>query len=72
MSNKEKMLRYIERTNLGNTHRYQMVLSEIQALYCIIRTGKIFEALELAFDYGMAKGYRMAKNQKEQKHEQGN
>ena len=65
MTEIEKMKRYIERThmNIENPHQYAMNLSEAfelakQAIDC----GDLpVEMISLAFNYGQAKGYRMAK-----------
>lgn len=58
----EKMRRYIERTNLEPNDKFYLALSELSALF---QQGKdvengLFDALGLAFDYGKAKGYRLA------------
>lgn len=65
MGENEKMKRYIERTKVGTNSRskYAMNFAEAfelahQALNC----GDFpVEIISLAFDYGLAKGYRAAK-----------
>lgn len=52
----EEMRKYIERTNIPQktANAYGMTYSEVQALHVMPE----FDALHLAFQYGMAKGYR--------------
>ena len=56
----DAMNAYIERTHLGNTARYEIVDSELQELNKLLTINR-FNALMLAFNYGLAKGYRKAK-----------
>jgi len=37
---------------------YQMTITEMEQLHSILVTGKVFEALAMAFDYGFALGCR--------------
>ena len=59
MSEIEKMKRYIERTklNISAASPYQMSTRELFAT----STLTVFDAVNLAFKYGQAKGYRAAK-----------
>lgn len=63
MSTEEKMDAYIQKTKMRNTTRYELNLGEIQVMRNILLSGKMVEALKLAFNYGRAKGYRMAKRE---------
>lgn len=58
----EKMKRYIERTGMreDNHNRYAINVREVFAL---THTGmdRPIDAIDLAFEYGKAKGYRAAK-----------
>ena len=58
MTEIEKMKRYIARTNVNASDRYDMDLLEAHALN---REPDITDAVYLAFLYGRAKGYRAAK-----------
>lgn len=63
MSEIEKMQKYIERTKVPQNIRYSMNPAQAFELAKDAQTGddlpiKLFS---LAFDYGRAKGYRMAK-----------
>jgi len=60
-SDVEKMNVYIRNTRMGKTARYCLTIGELQAVYLMIQNGKAFEALEMMFNYGQAKGYRMAR-----------
>ncbi len=60
MSEMEKIQRYIKNTKIKNRGRYCMRYCESADLYAFSRTD-LFGALCLAFDYGMAKGFRAAK-----------
>lgn len=56
------MFRYIEKTGMNygkGTDRYQMNFGELTALMKFFKSAGI-DAICLAFDYGMAKGYRAA------------
>lgn len=58
MSEIEKMKRYIKRTHVNISDRYDMDLLESRALN---READTTDAIYLAFLYGRAKGYRAAK-----------
>ena len=60
MSVIDAMNAYIERTHLRNTVRYEITDSELQEINKLLTINR-FNALTLAFNYGLAKGYRMAK-----------
>lgn len=62
MSKQEKMVAYIERTKLRNTIQYDMDIEEYRELYMASKYDT-FNAIYLAFCYGRAKGYRMAKKE---------
>ena len=59
MTEIEKMKKYIERTklNISSASPYQMSARELFAA----STLTVFDAVNLAFKYGQAKGYRAAK-----------
>ena len=57
----ERINTYIQRTGVKNTSRWEFVLTEYTAVLQMIREGKELEALTLIFNYGRAKGYRMAR-----------
>lgn len=59
MSEIEKIQRYIDRTKV-NKPNYSLRFSEWVALGCKADEDTL-EIIALAFDYGMAKGYRAAK-----------
>lgn len=63
MSEIEKMKKYIERTKLDPNDRFYMSMSEAFELAYQAQTCGDFplDAVNLAFKYGMAKGYRAAK-----------
>ena len=61
MSNIEKIRRYIELTDVKDGDKYSMRLSDICAIYELINAGTEYGAIAIAFDYGRAKGYRMAR-----------
>lgn len=63
MDEREKMQQYFQRTKIKNFDRYCMRFRELNALHEFCETN-VFEALCLAFDYGMAKRYRAAKAEK--------
>lgn len=63
MSNLEKMEKYIENTPMKHKDLYSLRLGEIMALYDA-GNKELLRMVCLAFDYGMAKGYRMAKKEK--------
>ncbi len=58
MSEIEKIQRYIERSNVPCNRRYGASVKETFAMAS--EMGRV-DAIILAFDYGCAKGYRMAK-----------
>ena len=60
MSEQEKISRYAINTKIKRYDRYCMRLAELQALHKLSKDDAC-EALCLAFDFGMAKGYRAAK-----------
>lgn len=64
MSDIERMKRYIRRTKIDPKSRdlYTLRLSDIAALHDMPRFG-LCDVICMAFDYGMAKGYRMAKKE---------
>jgi len=53
------MQTYIDRTPMPNRSHYQLIHNETCALYCEAQCDQV-RALFMAFDYGMAKGYRAA------------
>jgi hypothetical protein len=63
MSEIEKMKRYIERTKLNENDRFCMDMHEAFELARQARdsSGFTLEVIDLAFNYGRAKGYRAAK-----------
>lgn len=60
MSEIEKMKRYIARTNINISDRYELDLLEVKGLK---KEADLTDALYLAFLYGRAKGYRAAKSE---------
>lgn len=64
MNTAEKMNRYIQLTKVPGNARYSMLFSEAQALCDMAFDRKVFNAISLAFQYGQAKGYRMARRAK--------
>ena len=63
MSTRERMMAYIQKTKMGNPERYELVLCEMLSVLQLIEQNQLWEAIELCFDYGRAKGYRMAKKE---------
>lgn len=63
MSEQKKMQLYFQRTKIKNYDRYCLRLKEALALYELSKTD-VYEALVLAFEFGMAKGYRARKNER--------
>lgn len=63
MSEIEKIQRYIERSDINpvSRERYQMHLRNVKALLQQVNN---VEAILLAFNFGMARGYRAAKAEK--------
>ena len=63
MTEIEKMQKYIERTKLENGGRYKIGLHEAYELARQTRNldGPPIEIIDLAFNYGKAKGYQAAK-----------
>lgn len=56
-----RMNRYIQKTKGTKKTVYDMTLKEIGALLDMTKQEKDWDAVELAFLYGRAKGYRAAK-----------
>lgn len=65
MTERERMTAYIGRTKMKNTDYYCLALSEILTMYEIAESGDLYCAFKLAFEYGRAKGYRMARKEKQ-------
>lgn len=65
MSEIEKMQRYIANTRItnGTKERYTICLSELDGIHQMAKKDP-FRALCLAFNYGQAKGYRLANAEK--------
>ena len=63
MNTIEAMNTYIKNTKMGDNSRYYATISECQAIRNMIWNNKEWTALMLLFEYGMAKGYRMAKKE---------
>lgn len=63
MSEIEKMKRYIERTKMEKADNYCLVYPEAVGLFNAARRNgdSLMDVIALAFDYGKAKGYRVAK-----------
>lgn len=63
MSEIEKMKQYVDKTNIRESDRYQMKMTEWSALVNATQHGAEYSAgaIALAFNYGKAKGYRAAK-----------
>lgn len=61
MEHLEKMKQYIDRTRISSSihMRYCLTLKDIQALYDCMGFDA-FDSICMAFDYGLAKGYRAA------------
>lgn len=62
MSDIEKIEQYIDRTHMKRKELYPLRLGEIMALY-EAGGSEIVRMIALAYDYGMARGYRMAKKE---------
>lgn len=64
MSDIERIRNYVDKTNsqMKNRSAYDMRIGEIMALYDARESGW-YNVLCLAFNFGMAKGYRMAKKE---------
>lgn len=65
MSSKEEIKHYIRRTKFKNPEKtllYTIYTDELSVLIDMIQEGCIFEALVLCFEFGRAKGFRMAKS----------
>lgn len=56
-----RMNRYIQKTKGTEKTAYDMTLKEMGALLDMTKQKKGWDAVELAFLYGRAKGYRAAK-----------
>lgn len=66
MTEIKKMERYIERTRLGKLPNktnlaYALDMSGASELFDMTAAGNGLDAIFMAFQYGRAKGYRMAK-----------
>ena len=48
-------------------NEYQLTITEMEQLHSILVTGKVFEALAMAFDYGFALGCRATRKGKTKK-----
>lgn len=62
MSALQKIKSYVDRTKIKNGKRYGMDTSELLAMRDTAESD-LSGALCLAFEYGMAKGYRAAKKE---------
>ena len=64
MTKIEEMNRYVKESNLPDisSRRYSLRMSEIYGLYEAL-SADMFGGIRMAFNYGMAKGYRMAKSE---------
>lgn len=62
MSEIEQMKRYIERTKMDKNPGYQMNVREMIELANAALEAPV-DIVCIAFDYGQAKGYRMAKSE---------
>ncbi len=60
MSEIEKIQRYIDRTKMDKSRRYQMNITEMFELADAALVTPV-DIICVAFDYGRAKGYRAAK-----------
>lgn len=69
MHTEEKMNKYIQRTGIKSAERYRLMTDEIQEIYKMFKTGRAVDAIVLAFNYGRAKGYRMALKRGGQRYE---
>ena len=58
----EEMKYYIDKTKMRNAERYDIYMSECIAIYDLMQFD-VYRAICLAFHYGRAKGYRMAKKE---------
>lgn len=59
----EGIQRYVERTDMkGDRARYDMSRDDLAAFHEMAQRG-LFETLCLVFNYGQAKGYRMARKE---------
>ena len=61
----EKIRKYALKTKIKNYDRYSLRYMEACALYELLQTNA-FDAICLAFDFGMAKGYRARKREEMQ------
>ncbi len=62
MSEIEKIKAYIKKSNVPRNRRYEASMKEVLAMATEMER---VEAVTLAFEYGRAKGFRMAKARKE-------
>lgn len=63
MQTQENMRAYIEKTRIGSRLRNTLYISDMEVIEEMIINGKMFEAILLSFEYGRAKGYRLAKSE---------
>ena len=56
----EQMESYVRKTKLLNEDNYDIRVSELNALYDTYQTSGLYRAFILAFNFGRAKGFRMA------------
>ena len=64
MSEIEKMKKYIKRTQMNGSDRFGLNWTETMELAQTIHTDDdAITAIDLAFNYGKAKGYRAAKRE---------
>lgn len=62
--NAEEIRAYVQRTGIKDPkYNFTICLSELNAIHDLFLTDPI-EAIGLAFDFGRAKGYRLARSQK--------
>lgn len=57
----ERMKKYIAKTNVPRKTVYDLTIGECEGVAYVVKTQGVYDALMLMFDYGRAKGYRMAK-----------
>ena len=63
MQTQENMRAYIEKTNITNILRYSFNSDDFDVIYEMICRNDLLGALCLLFEYGRAKGYRLAKSE---------
>lgn len=64
MNEIDRMQKYIDATEIKNSSRYDISVSNINAIYEMAQ-GDFFKALCLIFQYGRARGYRAAEKETE-------